>query len=263
MLSEFEIYITRRLAPTSVRLRMFWLRKFEASHDLASASAEDFYDYLASNPAWMPATKQTIVASLRLFYRWAALYGHIPKNPTIDLKPVKVPRRVSRIASDRAIMAGIGRASLADEAMLRLGSECGLRVSEIASLSLGCRDGDWLTVTGKGGQVRSVYLSPELAIVLDQIEASSMRWGFYFPGSARKSIAPSTVWRHIRTLTGLNTHSLRHRAGTAVYRNTGYDLRLAQEFLGHASPNTTAIYVHVEREELIRAAAATRLPRAA
>ncbi|MCU1529760.1 MAG: hypothetical protein JWP75_3523, partial [Frondihabitans sp.] len=34
---------------------------------------------------------------------------------------------------------------------------------------------------------------------------------------------------------------------------------LAQEFLGHASPTTTAIYVHVEREELMRASAATRM----
>lgn len=90
-----------------------------------------------------------------------------------------------------------------------------------------------------------------------------MRWGFYFPGRFKAHAAPSTIWKHVRALTGLNTHSLRHRAGTMVYRRTGYDLRLAQEFLGHSNPATTAIYVHVEREQLMRAAEATRMPDAA
>ena len=147
--------------------------------------------------------------------------------------------------------------------MLRLGAEGGLRVAEIAGLRTADRDGEWLTVTGKGGTIRTVHLEDELLEVLRTLEVTTARWGFYFPGRVHEPVAPSTVWRHVRALTGLNTHALRHRAGTSVYRNTGFDLRLAQEFLGHASPTTTAIYVHVDREDMSRASQATRLRRAA
>jgi site-specific recombinase XerD len=259
LIEDYERYITRRLSPATVKLRMFWIRKLADTTDLATATTDDLYDYLESNPEWSPASRATIISSFRIFYRWTHAQGHTTHNPALELVSIKVPRRTSRIATDDVILAAIARASLTDQAMLRLGAECGLRVAEIARLHQDNREGEWLTITGKGGVTRSVYLTEELAAVLDAIEQTTMRWGYYFPGQARRPIAPSTVWRHIRELTELNTHALRHRAGTAVYRNTGYDLRLTQEFLGHASPTTTAIYVHVEREQLRKAAQASRL----
>lgn len=53
----------------------------------------------------------------------------------------------------------------------------------------------------------------------------------------------------------------RRATKSGVYRRTGNDLRLAQEFLGHASPLTTAIYVHIVEDDLMRAVDATRLGR--
>ncbi len=66
-------------------------------------------------------------------------------------------------------------------------------------------------------------------------------------------VSGESVGHAIRKATGLNAHSLRHRAGTAVYQRSGYDLRLTQEFLGHASPAMTARYVHVNKSDLRRA----------
>lgn len=43
---------------------------------------------------------------------------------------------------------------------------------------------------------------------------------------------------------GYTTHTLRHRAGTVAYART-HDLRAVQELLGHAKPETTAIYTEV------------------
>jgi len=45
---------------------------------------------------------------------------------------------------------------------------------------------------------------------------------------------------------GWTCHSLRHAFATEVYRESGNDLRLVQELLGHASPRTTARYVLVD-----------------
>lgn len=51
-------------------------------------------------------------------------------------------------------------------------------------------------------------------------------------------------------------YSLRHTAGTRAYA-ASKDLRLVQEMLGHASPNTTAIYTHVDPEARRRTAERT------
>lgn len=73
-----------------------------------------------------------------------------------------------------------------------------------------------------------------------------------------RHVTPETVYNKIHKAVG-NTHSLRHRAATAVYRGTGNDLRVTQEFLGHASPAMTARYVHVTDRDLELAAIAAQL----
>lgn len=139
--------------------------------------------------------------------------------------------------------------------MLLLGAECGLRRSEIASVHRDDIEAEWLYIVGKGGNQRVVYLSPDMMELL----AVHPERGWLFPNTAGGHITGEAVYKRIKRVTGLNPHSLRHRAGTAVYEGTGSNLRVAQEFLGHASPEMTARYVHVTRDDLMRAAQASRL----
>lgn len=73
-----------------------------------------------------------------------------------------------------------------------------------------------------------------------------------------RHVDPNTVGTRIRRAVG-NPHSLRHRAATSVYRGTGNNIRVTQEFLGHASPAMTARYVHVNSHDLELAATAAQL----
>jgi len=251
----------RRLAANTIRLRLFYVRKLQAwlPCPLPNASLEMLEAY-ADSGNWTAATQQTVIASMKSFYTWAQRTGLTPTNTAADLYNVRVIRKRSRIASDTDLIQALATANIPDQAMLLLGAECGLRVAEIAALNVDDRDDDHLTIIGKGGRQRTVFLTPELTHLLDSIEETTMRHGHYFPGqSGIHHMHPSTVWRHIRDVAHTNPHSLRHRAGTAVYRASGNDLRLAQEFLGHASPNTTAIYVHIEDDDLRRAAFLARL----
>lgn len=266
MLDAYAEYLAhRRFSANTIRLRVGYVRRFESFHIdrtasfvLAEIVLSDIELFLRSNPKWQASTVQTIVASMRSFFRWAVRVELVEKNPAEDIDAVRVPHRSARIASDQAIRDALKRACLEDAAMLLLGAECGLRVSEIASLRKSDRNGNWLTVLGKGNNQRSVYLSPELARVLDRIEARRSR-DFYFPSTSGGHIASSTVWRHVREMINMNTHSLRHRAGTTVYREAGHDLRLAQVFLGHSNPTITALYVHIEDNDLRRASAVSRM----
>lgn len=256
--------VRQRRSPNSIRLRLGYVRRFyrylsAAGIGILDVTLDEIEDYIFGAPTKTANTQAGIVSSLRSFYGWATRYGRIQVNPSADLVGVRVNQPETRIASDEAINAGLDKATVRERAMLLLGSECGLRVSEIACLNVSNRTGEWLTIIGKGGRKRSVWISPELRDTLDDLERTQTRHGHYFPGRSGAAMSTSTVWRHIRDLIQLNPHSLRHRAGTTVYRNTGNNLRVAQQFLGHASPNTTAIYVHVEREDLKAAGQAARI----
>lgn len=263
MIAAFTAHMKRKnRAAGTIRLRLFYLGKFRAwyRHPLAEAQHDDFRAWLRSNPQWSPATAQSANATIRSFYKWAYADGWLAENPARDLPEIVVPRRRQRIASEEAIQSAIKCDDISDRAMVLLGAECGLRVGEIASLHQRNRDGDWLHVIGKGGHERTLYVSPELGALLDQIAARRMRHGWYFPGrSGLTHMHLTTAWRHITSVLESNPHSLRRRAGTIVYRNSGNDIRLAQTFLGHRQVTTTELYLNVADDDLARAGSLTRV----
>ncbi len=50
----------------------------------------------------------------------------------------------------------------------------------------------------------------------------------------------------------VSVHSLRHSYATHLVE-AGINLRLIQEYLGHSSPTTTVIYVHLSKPSLVDA----------
>lgn len=57
--------------------------------------------------------------------------------------------------------------------------------------------------------------------------------------------------REARIKRHITPHMLRHTVATLLLRN-GVDIRVVQEFLGHASIATTQRYTHVTKEHMIR-----------
>jgi len=261
LLHLYRVHLTRRFSENTVRLRAGYADRMGAEIDLRRATTETLERYLDAHPEWMPATRSAVVQTMRSFYGWAARQGHIMVDPSRDVPLPRIPRTRARIADEGVLLTAFDAASPRDQAILLLGAECGLRVSEIAALHVDQREGHWLHIVGKGGVYRPLYMTDELAGLLDVL-AETARDGWYFPSREGGHLSQSSIYRRVRITAGYNTHALRHRAGTATYRNTGNDLRLAQEFLGHGSPTTTAIYVHIEPDDLRRAAAATSLQRA-
>jgi integrase/recombinase XerC len=249
MLSAFQDHlIARRRSANTIRLRMVYLRLL-ARHDLATITTQDLEGLLISHPEWKPETINACIASWSVFFKWAIRNGRLTNNPTEDLERAYVIKRVKQLADDERIRVALETASPRDRAILLLGREGGLRRAEIAALHRDNRAGDWLNFHGKGGRLRRVHIEPTTAAALDAIEGD----GYYFPGDGRAHISPDTVYRIVRRNIGTATHSLRRSAITAVYRGSGGDIRMAQEFADHASPNTTAIYIDISDDDMIRA----------
>ncbi len=135
----------------------------------------------------------------------------------------------------------------------------GLRVSEALRLTVEDLELDqkigWVR-GGKGGKDRMILLGDAVTIeVRDYLRRQRIATGPVFLGyggqamtarNAQKIIKHAALVAHIHK--PVTPHKLRHSFATHL-RESGHDLRLIQELLGHSSIATTEIYTHVSTEE--------------
>ncbi|EBX6937610.1 site-specific tyrosine recombinase XerD, partial [Salmonella enterica subsp. enterica serovar Bareilly] len=155
---------------------------------------------------------------------------------------------------------------LRDKAMLEVLYACGLRVTELVSLSLpdvSLRQGV-IRVIGKGNKERLVPMGEEavywLEVYLAQARPSLLNGqaaDVLFPSKLGRQMTRQTFWhriKHYAVVAGIATeklspHVLRHAFATHLL-NHGADLRVVQMLLGHSDLSTTQIYTHVATERL-------------
>ena len=220
------------------------------------------------------------VAAIRTFYRWAVARGEVSSDPAALLGRPKVESRlpaVLRPAEAAALVEApaaddvsdlLERAlALRDRAVLELLYGSGLRVAEVAGLTLDRVDLDRgrVVVLGKGSKEREVPLS-DFAVDAVRAYLAEGRHRLMGAGSAalffnRKAKPLGT--RDIRALVGrygrgtlsgrrISPHTLRHSFATHLLEG-GADIRAVQELLGHASVATTQRYTHVSSARLSEA----------
>lgn len=212
-----------------------------------------------------------LVSSLRGFYRWALLEGHLEYDLIAD---VKLPRvhsslpdtleedEVERLLATPDTSTDLG---LRDRAMLEVLYGAGLRVSELVGLTtdaLNLRQGV-VRVSGKGGKERLVPLGEEavywLARYLRHGRAALMKDASrpaLFPGRSDACLTRQAFWYRIKAHAlaagiqrPLSPHTLRHAFATHLL-NHGANLRVVQMLLGHSDLSTTQIYTHVAQARL-------------
>jgi len=220
------------------------------------------------------------VAAIRTFYRWAAARGLVTADPATLLGRPKVSSRLPAVlrpaeaealveapAPDEAADLVERAVAVRDRAVLELLYGSGLRVAEVAGLTLDRIDLDRgrVLVLGKGSKEREVPLS-DFAVDAVRAYLAEGRHRLMGSGSAalffnRKSKPLGTrdiralVGRYARgTLSGrrISPHTLRHSFATHLLEG-GADIRAVQELLGHASLATTQRYTHVSRARLAEA----------
>lgn len=156
-----------------------------------------------------------------------------------------------------------------DTALLETLFSTGLRVSELVSLrrtQVNMKK-DELSVRGKGGKVRVVFLSERARHAIQQyVEQRRDNTPFLFLRHDRaqskditedgKPLTPRSVERMIARyaqLAGITKHvtphTMRHSYATDLLRN-GADVRSVQALLGHASITTTQVYTHITDQQL-------------
>lgn len=141
----------------------------------------------------------------------------------------------------------------------------GMRVGEVSSLN----SADFLVaesvfrVKGKGGRDRLAFVVDEQTVRI-QKEHIEMRSHLASPspalflnasGERLSTQGIANIIAQFRKDAGIERHvtphMLRHTVATLLLRN-GVDIRVVQEFLGHASIATTQRYTHVTKDHLVQ-----------
>jgi site-specific recombinase XerD len=229
-----------------------FVKRFLRDVDPLTCTMSDVAVFMA-NDRWMPATRASALASLRVFFQWMALEGERADSPMVGMKPVKVNQGVPHPCPEDAFSQALKVADDRTRLAVMLAGFAGLRRAEIAGMHGSMVGATELRVTGKGAKTRVVPIFPDLEPLLAPYRGRDV---YLFPSPNGGHLTPTTIGRIVSRLLpdGYSTHSLRHRFASQVHTHSK-DLRAVQTLLGHNSLATTQIYVNVSNDQLAQAVA--------
>lgn len=248
-----------------------WLQ--EKGVDLPNAGRELILDHLGwrMDQAYKPRSTARFLSGARGFYRYLLREKLIGVDPTLQVEMPQLGRPLPKSLSEADVEALLHAPDLSeaigqrDRAMLEVLYACGLRVTELVSLTLdqiNLRQGV-LRVMGKGSKERLVPMGEEAVVWLERYQRDGRAEllngrpsDVLFPSQRGEQMTRQTFWHRIKHQAkvagigkALSPHTLRHAFATHLL-NHGADLRVVQMLLGHSDLSTTQIYTHVARARL-------------
>ena len=225
--------------------------------DLTNRDVELFFESVFITRAYSISSQRQFISALKLF---VTLYPECQIEALLLERPKK-SRILPTILSQREVIIILQvTKNLKHRAIIALLYSAGLRISELISLELRHIDiarRQILVKNGKGRKDRYVILANSfLPLLQNYINTYKPVRYFvegkidtkYSDGSIRKFLHRSTELAHIKKK--VTPHTLRHSYATHLLEN-GIGLRHTQELLGHAKPETTMIYTHVAKKDLL------------
>ncbi len=189
----------------------------------------------------------------------------LPKIPARQIKTIEYKDMERLLDAPHPPAGGNDLRVLRDKAILETLFSTGLRISELCSLNryIDINRGE-ITVRGKGGKLRVVFLSDRakkaLKNYLDKREDAEETLFVSLTKSKKPKvigrILPRTAQRLVDFYSRkagifekISPHQFRHQFATDLLIG-GADLRSVQELLGHSNISTTQIYTHLTNKEL-------------
>jgi site-specific recombinase XerD len=283
-------FATRERSPKTVSAYASDLQQFRrarpATQKLETLSPSDMEAWAQQlkDESLAPASIRRKLTVLKIFFNYWVRRGVIDRSPfwllrfdigkTRPLTRTLTPEEMRRLLRQaRKEVGTLPRRPLTDLdgkliavrnwAIVELLFATGIRVGEATSLLLQdlALDQRTLLVRGKGGRQRLALLTEDTSFnavahyyrqrIALPSESSSFLLNLRLNPLSTQGVA--TVVKQLTRAAGIQRHvtphMLRHTSATFLLQN-GADLRVVQEFLGHASITTTQRYTHVSRAHL-------------
>ncbi|MET0355406.1 MAG: site-specific tyrosine recombinase XerD [Cellvibrio sp.] len=256
---------------TDLTLFAQWLQ--QQGKSLLTADASTIQQYLAVRLENKLNSRSTarFLSCVRGFYRHQLREGVLQENPLALIESPKLPRSLPKSLTELDVENLLAApdvddpVGLRDRTMLEVLYACGLRVTELVSLTMpqiNLRQ-NVIRVMGKGSKERLIPMGEEAATWLEKYfrEArpfllNNLPNEVVFPSTRAQLMTRQTFWHRIKhwaQVAGiqkpLSPHTLRHAFATHLL-NHGADLRVVQLLLGHSDLSTTQIYTHIARTRM-------------
>lgn len=240
------------------QLENFWHLPAE---EVSELQVRDYFLYCKNETGWSAATMRIAYSGIKFFYTHT-----LPMDwETIKLLKIKrlsTPPTVLGIDEVRLILQTARQPQI--KAFLTTVYSCGLRLSEALNLEVSDIDKERMTVRvrdGKGAKERYVPLPGSTYELLRKYWVTHHNPVFVFPALGRRRdqgpnadrpMAIGSVQGALRRILKelpqikkhATIHTLRHSYATHLLE-AGVNIRLVQQYLGHASLVNTMIYLHV------------------
>ena len=213
-----------------------------------------------------------LLSSIRTFYKFLLRENIYIKNPFIEVKNPKKPKKLIEILNESEVKNFLEKLpystklELRNKAMFELLYSSGLRVSELANLKLSDIDYEekLIRCIGKGNKERIVPVSDIAMQFLEsyiktarfkmQSKKSLKSNEFVFLNKNGNKLTRQGFWKILKKYEkefnlnkNIYPHLFRHSYATHMLER-GADLRVVQELLGHSSISTTEIYLNVNKK---------------
>lgn len=227
----------------------------------------DFREHLARVEGRAVATVNRCLVMVRRVFDWLVSEGELSSSPAKGVKELRrqplAPKGLTRAEVRKLLREAETRQDIRASAIFHALAYCGLRVSELAGLSLGNMDlgerSGWARVLGKGNKQRMVpvplparkallrYLACRPPFQTDRV--------FVGERGPLTDRGIRSICRRYAAITGVNVHphALRHSFAKSFLEETTNDLVALAAILGHESLETTRRYVQRSESELLAA----------
>ncbi|MDP3025903.1 MAG: tyrosine-type recombinase/integrase [candidate division Zixibacteria bacterium] len=218
-------------------------------------------EYFLSLNFEKPRTLHKKLAVIKSYFQWLIRTGVVKLDPTPDVVlppiPYDLPKAVEYDELQRVIEGIEGEEFIPrrDRAIFELGYAIGARVGDLRQANVEDLDMDRMLFHARGKGNKEAYIpfgeSARDALQKYLEKRTGVANGestalFLNTGGSRLT----NIWKIVKKYTTATPHSFfRHSAATHLLQN-GAELRDVQEFMRHASPNTTALYTKVNPQRL-------------
>jgi len=255
--------LRRHYSLKTVESYVFCLRKFLLwckDKEPRRITKHDIKDYLT-----MLCEKNLAASTLNLHQQALkfALMNVLNKRFFINLPYSKLPKKLPEVLTQEEVIRLFKAIDNPKHSlMVRLMYSAGLRVSELVNLRVKDFEFDknygWVR-KGKGNKDRLFVLSEIIKHELvDFIRLNGVGYdSWVFQGRVYGHLTTRTIYAIVKQASlkagldkNVHPHTLRHSFATHLIEN-GYNLVKVQALLGHSSPDTTMVYVHMASPDLL------------
>ncbi|MBT8235653.1 MAG: site-specific integrase [Bacteroidia bacterium] len=252
-----------RLSPSTIStyrsfivfLLLYW--KERPLHELDNESVQRFIEVVVKRRKYGISTHRQLVSALKHFGDRFTKSGIEPEG----IQRPRKSRHLPTVLSKKEVIDLLRVTyNLKHRTILALLYSCGLRIGEVLQLRLANIDLDrrqLVVVQSKGRKDRYIVLAESTVPLLLNYVSSYKPQQYLFQGEKGGPYSASSIRNFLRRSCRkagikkrVTPHTLRHSYATHLIEN-GVNLRLVQELLGHSKPETTMIYTHVAKKDLL------------